>query len=76
MKYGNGAIRITRTAGRKHAKNCVNLQDVIHKEHLESACIYSFFIAEEELYEHLPLSHTSGGIPVSAYSSLVSRLSC
>ncbi|KAI3331033.1 tyrosyl-DNA phosphodiesterase I [Ustulina deusta] len=64
MKYGNGAIRITRTAGRKHAKNCVNLQDVIHKEHLESACIYSFFIAEEELYEHLPLSHTSGGIPI------------
>ncbi|KAI1274225.1 tyrosyl-DNA phosphodiesterase I [Xylaria sp. FL0933] len=64
MKYLNGAIRITRTPGRKHAKNCVNLKDVIHKDHLQSACIYAFFIAEDELYEHLPFSHSSGGIPI------------
>ncbi|KAI1424238.1 tyrosyl-DNA phosphodiesterase I [Xylaria sp. FL1777] len=64
MKYANGAVRITRTPGRKHAKNCINLRDVIHKDHLESACIYSFFIAEEEIYEYLPLSHSSGGIPI------------
>ncbi|KAI0968386.1 tyrosyl-DNA phosphodiesterase I [Xylaria arbuscula] len=64
MKYANGAIRITRTPGRKNAKNCVNLGDVIHKDQLESACIYSFFIAEEELYQHLPFSHSSGGIPI------------
>ncbi|KAI1302878.1 tyrosyl-DNA phosphodiesterase I [Xylaria venustula] len=64
MKYANGAIRITRTPGRKNAKNCVNLGDVIHKDHLKSACIYSFFIAEEELYQHLPFSHSPGGIPI------------
>ncbi|KAJ2971650.1 hypothetical protein NUW58_g9357 [Xylaria curta] len=64
MAYANGAIRITRTPGRKHMKNCINLGDIIHKDHLESACIYSFFIAEEELYEHLPFSHESGGIPI------------
>lgn len=64
IAYPNGALRITRTPGRKDAKNCVNLRDVIHKDQLESACIYSFFIAEEELYEHLPLSHAPGGIPV------------
>ncbi|RWA14048.1 hypothetical protein EKO27_g1065 [Xylaria grammica] len=64
MAYANGAIRITRTPGRKYAKNCVNLQDVIHKDQLESACIYSFFIAEEELYEYLPFSHSSGGVPI------------
>lgn len=66
MKYANGAIRITRTPGRKHAKNCINLKDVIDKDHLESVCIYSFFIAEDEIYGHLPLSHSSGGIPVRA----------
>ncbi|TGJ84554.1 hypothetical protein E0Z10_g4208 [Xylaria hypoxylon] len=64
MAYANGAVRITRTPGRKYAKNCINLQDVIHKDQLESACIYSFFIAEEELYGYLPFSHTSGGIPI------------
>ncbi|KAI0813703.1 tyrosyl-DNA phosphodiesterase I [Xylaria sp. FL0064] len=64
MRYPNGAIRITRTPGRKHAKNCVNLKDVIHKDHLQSACIYAFLIAEDELYEHLPFSHSPGGIPI------------
>ncbi|KAI3325346.1 phospholipase D/nuclease [Xylariaceae sp. AK1471] len=65
LAYPNGALRITRTPGRKRAKNCVNLADIIHKDRLVSACIYSFFIAEEELYPHLPLSHTSNKIPVS-----------
>ncbi|KAI8948632.1 tyrosyl-DNA phosphodiesterase I [Xylaria longipes] len=64
MSYANGAIRITRTPGRTHAKNCVNLRDIIHKDHLEAACVYSFFIAEDELYGHLPFSHESGGIPI------------
>jgi hypothetical protein len=47
-------------------KNCVNLEDVIHKEHLVSACIFSFFVADDELFEHLPLSHSSDAVPVSA----------
>ncbi|KAI0451009.1 tyrosyl-DNA phosphodiesterase I [Xylaria acuta] len=64
MSYANGAIRITRTPGRIHAKNCVNLRDIIHKDHLEAACVYSFFIAEDELYGHLPFSHKSGGVPI------------
>ncbi|KAI0409206.1 tyrosyl-DNA phosphodiesterase I [Xylaria palmicola] len=64
MAYANGAIRITRTPGRQSAKNCINLRDLIHKNHLQSACIYSFFIAEDELYEHLPFSHKPGGVPL------------
>jgi hypothetical protein len=67
MKYPNGALRITRTPGRKldQSKNCVNLDDVIHKEHLISACVFSFFIGGDELYKHLPLSHSSDAVPVS-----------
>ncbi|KAI1197425.1 tyrosyl-DNA phosphodiesterase I [Nemania serpens] len=64
IAYPKGAIRITRTPGRKHSKNCVNLSDLIHRDKLEAACIYSFFIAEEELYKHLPLSHASSEIPI------------
>jgi hypothetical protein len=65
IKYPNGGLRITRTPGRKKSKNCVNLSDVIHKHDLVSACIFSFFIAEEELFPYLPLSHTSDAVPVS-----------
>ncbi|KAI0205913.1 tyrosyl-DNA phosphodiesterase I [Astrocystis sublimbata] len=64
LSYGNGAIRITRTPGRADANNCVNLRDVIRTEHLEAACVYSFFIAEQELYSFLPFSHQPGGIPI------------
>ncbi|KAI0551530.1 tyrosyl-DNA phosphodiesterase I [Xylaria curta] len=64
MSYANGAIRITRTPGRRLAKNCVNLRDVIHKDHLEAACVYCFFIAEEEFYGHLPFAEKPGGIPI------------
>ena len=30
-----------------------------------SACVFSFFIGDMELYDHLPLSHTSTAVPVS-----------
>jgi tyrosyl-DNA phosphodiesterase-1 len=65
ITYPNGALRITRTPGRQNTKNCVNLQDVIHKQHLLSACVFSFFIGDNELYDHLPLSHSSDAVPVS-----------
>jgi len=65
MAYPNGGIRITRTPGRKNSANCINLADIVHREDLLSACIFSFFIANEELFEHLPLSHHSNTIPVS-----------
>lgn len=64
MAFPNGALRITRTPGRSRAKNCINLTDVIHKDSLASACVFSFFIANEELFEHLPLSRTSNAVPV------------
>ncbi|KAI1151905.1 phospholipase D/nuclease [Nemania diffusa] len=64
MAYPNGAIRMTRTAGRKHTRNCISLPDIIHKDELESACIMSSHIAEEELYKHLPFSHTYDEIPI------------
>lgn len=65
MAFPNGALRITRTPGRRNAKNCVNLTDVIDKEQLVSACVFSFFIADEELFQHLPLSRSSHTVPVS-----------
>lgn len=64
VAFPNGALRITRTPGRSRAKNCINLTDVIHKDSLVSACVFSFFIANEELFEHLPLSRTSNAVPV------------
>lgn len=64
MTYPNGGIRITRTPGRKDSANCVNLTDIIHKKELVSACIFSFFIANEELFQYLPLSHLSNEVPV------------
>jgi tyrosyl-DNA phosphodiesterase-1 len=66
IAYPNGALRITRTPGRRKTKNCVNLEDVIHKQHLVSACVFSFFISETEFFEHLPLSQSSDSVPVSA----------
>ncbi|KAE9366087.1 phospholipase D/nuclease [Stipitochalara longipes BDJ] len=64
IKYPNGALRITRTPGRRTTKNCINLKDVIHKDHLISACVFSFFIGDMELYDHLPLSHSSSAVPI------------
>lgn len=65
MAYPNGGIRITRTPGRQQAKNCVNLEDLVHREDLTSACVFSFFIDDEELLKYFPLSHSSGAPPVS-----------
>lgn len=65
MAFPNGAVRITRTPGRQSDKNCVNLGDLIQKDQLVSACVYSFFIAREEVFRHLPFSHSSDGVPVS-----------
>lgn len=70
MAFPDGALRITRTPGRSRAKNCINLADVIHKGSLISACVFSFFIANEELFKHLPLSKTSDAVPVSTLRSL------
>ena len=66
MAYPNGAIRITRTPGRQNDKNCVNLADIIHKDYLVSACIYAFFIADEELLRYLPVSRSSDAMRVSS----------
>lgn len=55
MKYPNGALRITRTPGRQGLRNCVNLEDLVATKELTSACVYSFFIGQEELFRHLPL---------------------
>lgn len=65
LSFPNGALRITRTPGRQKDKNCVNLGDVIHKKHLISACIFSFFIAKDELFRYLPLSGSHNDVPVS-----------
>lgn len=65
IAFPNGALRITRTPGRQGQKNCINLGDLIHKDHLLSACVYSFFIARNELFGHLPLSMSSDDVPVS-----------
>ncbi|KAI0019105.1 tyrosyl-DNA phosphodiesterase-domain-containing protein [Xylariomycetidae sp. FL0641] len=64
LVYPGGALRITRTPGRRDTKNCVNLEDVIQKRRLVSACIFSFFIADDELFRHLPLSHSSDEVPI------------
>lgn len=59
LPFAHGAVRITRTPGRQEAKNCINLDDVIQKDELVSACIFAFFIANEELFQHLPFSRAS-----------------
>lgn len=65
MKYPNGGIRLTRTPGRQNARNCVNLKDVIESpDCLISALIFSFFIADDEIFPYLPLSHSSDAVPV------------
>lgn len=68
MTYPNGALRITRTLGREHCKNCVDLKDVIQKEELVSACCHAFVIGGMELYQHLPFSATNDDVPVWSFS--------
>lgn len=65
MRYSGGAIRITRTPGRQQAGNCVNLEDIIDKRSLVSACVFSFYIGDQELFRHLPLSRSTNSVPVS-----------
>ncbi|RYP89309.1 hypothetical protein DL770_004461 [Monosporascus sp. CRB-9-2] len=64
ITYPNGALRITRTPGRQNAGNCVNLPVLIHKDQLLSACVYAFYIADEELFRHLPLTQSSDTVPI------------
>ncbi|RYP19327.1 hypothetical protein DL765_003409 [Monosporascus sp. GIB2] len=64
IAYPNGAVRVTRTPGRQNTRNCINLPALIHKEQLVSACVYAFFIADEELFRHLPLTHSSDTVPI------------
>ncbi|KAK8129063.1 ubiquitin interaction domain-containing protein [Apiospora sp. TS-2023a] len=65
MSYPDGGLRITRTPGRREAKNCVGLGDLIDKDHLVSACTFAFYIADEELFPHLPISTgTKDAIPI------------
>ncbi|CAN8101313.1 unnamed protein product [Discula destructiva] len=64
MAFPNGALRMTRTAGRKNHKNCINLGDLIDKNHLVSACVYAFYIARQELFRHLPFSKSSNDVPI------------
>lgn len=76
MAYPEGGLRITRTPGRRNAKNCVNLSDIIHKEQLISACVFSFFIGDNELYDYLPLSHSSDAVPVRTLSIVPKIMKC
>lgn len=64
--FPNVALRITRIPGRNNQKDCTNLGDLIHKDHLVSACLYAFYIATTELFRHLPLSYSSDDVPVSS----------
>lgn len=68
MAFRNGALRITRTPGRRGAKNCINLGDLIHKDELISACVYAFYVSRDELFRHLPISRESERVPVGGAS--------
>ncbi|KAF7343157.1 Phospholipase D/nuclease [Mycena venus] len=54
MKYASGALRLTRTPGRKHTPNTISLDDLIHPEDLSSALVYSFFIEDPYLFNFFP----------------------
>ncbi|KAK8867327.1 tyrosyl-DNA phosphodiesterase-domain-containing protein [Apiospora arundinis] len=65
MAYPDGGLRITRTPGRCKEKNCIGLGDIIDKDHLVSACLFAFYIAEEEFFPYLPISNGStDAIPI------------
>lgn len=64
IAFPNGGIRITRTPGRENSKNCICLDDLILKQYLVSAFVFSFFIADEEFFPYLPLSHSSNDVPI------------
>lgn len=67
MAYPNGGLRITRTPGRRNTRNRVSLGDLIDKDHLVSAYIFAFYIADEELAPHLTNSTgTKDTVPVNS----------
>lgn len=56
-------IFLTRTPGRMEGqlkKNTITLGELIDKRALKSALIYSFFIADDELFEYLPFKPFPG----------------
>ncbi|KAJ7023575.1 tyrosyl-DNA phosphodiesterase-domain-containing protein [Mycena alexandri] len=56
MKFKDGALRMTRTPGRRLANtpNTVSLPDLIHSDYLCAAFIFSFFMGNDELFQYLP----------------------
>lgn len=64
LQFPDGALRITRTPGRMGQKNCISMEDLVSRDHLVSACLYSFFIAEPEFFPHFPFSKSSNAVPV------------
>lgn len=69
MAFPRGALRITRTPGRRQSKNTISLPELIVKDQLVSGCVFAFFIAQDELFRHLPFSKKHDDPPVS-YSKL------
>ncbi|KAF7367003.1 Peptide hydrolase [Mycena sanguinolenta] len=57
MKYENGALRLTRTPGRRHAPNTVSLADLIHPDFLCSAIVYAFFIENDHVFQFFPFEN-------------------
>ncbi|GAA6030559.1 hypothetical protein JCM8097_006206 [Rhodosporidiobolus ruineniae] len=69
-KYRNGALRITRTPGRKAsgARNCIELGDVLKKESMLGAFISSFLFEDDFFQHHLPIEgsgpHSRRDVPL------------
>ncbi|KAK7007642.1 phospholipase D/nuclease [Favolaschia claudopus] len=61
MRFPTGALRITRTPGRKEARtpNTISLEELIHPEYLDSAMIFAFFIENDHLFQFLPFKGTT-----------------
>lgn len=72
--FADGALRITRTPGRLNDPNAVSLLELVDKDSLVSAAIFSFFIAESEFFEHLPLGRGARPVTVGRASILGSTL--
>ncbi|KAJ7758335.1 tyrosyl-DNA phosphodiesterase-domain-containing protein [Mycena metata] len=57
MKFKGGALRMTRTPGRRLANtpNTISLPDLIHSDSLCAGLFFSFFVGNDELFQYLPL---------------------
>lgn len=65
LQFPQGALRITRTPGRTYARNTTSLSDLISKDHLIAGLCYAFFIAQDELFRHLPIGrYKKPNIPI------------